>query len=539
MISAVAMLVLFGTFFVADAGHCYSIQGGCEACIGGNPPVPTCGWCEGRCQMAADPCTTTPLLAAAQCNADPVPAPEPAPDPAPAPAPAPGPQYPQYHSAKGASTSAATCGSIRKAFTKSECCASGDASVTEYSVVPMSHKSTVVGENPCAGNKPVDAFKAGDGYFNNVDCTLADGVLNSLEQSGIEVTKGYKGDFNTTGREPITIPYWQAGLCPVNVHWHLGTEHKSKGEYDEYGMGPAHRRLAKDARKGFQCRKYDSTDPKFTTEYEWQHCVGMHVGETYEVHWPHSAAGACGTPHQYQTPFYDGVFCNGGIISLNPLNTYSKIGVQAQVFTIVNDESYFYPDLIRGMIVERDYGADIAKYTGSTTGTSRDNEICSRYTPITWQVDRKCHLISASTFDKMCADMKAQRDDMSDDLYAHGARELVSDQFAADNHNRRLDDHQRKLQDGCGPGDALCATSDAEPSPAPQPTPAPTPAPTYGMAKSPEETKNNPCWPASCDDDAQSTTDAPAAEIGEIAAAAPGEGRLLSYMGLIVAAWLV
>merc|ERR1712061_688625 len=74
---------------------------------------------------------------------------------------------------------------------------------------------------------------------------------------------------------------------------------------------------------------------------------------------------------------------------------------------------------MRGWIVDGDYGLDIAKYTGSTTGTTRNNEICSRYTPITWQVDRKCHLISASSFDKMCADMKAQRDDMSKDLYAH------------------------------------------------------------------------------------------------------------------------
>ena len=161
--------------------------------------------------------------------------------------------------------------------------------------------------------------------------------------------------------------------------------------------------------------------------------VGMKVGETYEVHWPHSAAGACGTPYQYQTPFYDGVFCKDGIISLSPLNTYEKIGVQAQVFTVVNDETYYYPDLIRGMIVDGDRGSDVAKYTGSTTGATRSNTVCSRFTPITWQVDRKCHLISASTFDKMCADMKAQRDDMSDDLYAHGSREIVDDAFAADN----------------------------------------------------------------------------------------------------------
>merc|ERR1712079_849232 len=116
------------------------------------------------------------------------------------------------------------------------------------------------------------------------------------------------------------------------------------------------------------------------------------------------------------------------------MGTYMKIGVQGQVFTIINDENYYYPDLIRGWIKEGDYGADIAYYTGSTTGTTRDNEICSKYTPITWQVDRKCHLISASSFDKMCADMKSQRDDMSADLHAHGARELVADELAANNH---------------------------------------------------------------------------------------------------------
>ena len=127
------------------------------------------------------------------------------------------------------------------------------------------------------------------------------------------------------------------------------------------------------------------------------------------------------------------------------------VGVQAQVFTIVNDEAYYYPDLINGMIVDGplvgsvgSYGTDIATYTGSTTGTSRDNNICSRFAPITWQVgcvsvasrhaaiqhtqpsphctkpppptlpqvDRQCHLISASSFDKMCADMRSQRDDM-------------------------------------------------------------------------------------------------------------------------------
>merc|ERR1712160_79630 len=98
-----------------------------------------------------------------------------------------------------------------------------------------------------------------------------------------------------------------------------------------------------------------------------------------------------------------------------------------------------YPDMMRGMIVDAKMGmgTDVTKYTGSTTGTSRDNEMCSTYAPITWQVDRKCHAISASSFDKMCHDMKLQRDDMHDDLYAHGARELVDDAYVGNNQINR------------------------------------------------------------------------------------------------------
>jgi hypothetical protein len=278
------------------------------------------------------------------------------------------------------------------------------------------------GDNVCAGMK-ID--------LPNRPC-FEEGVS---EQAGANVTKGYNGLLETTA-VPITTEYWEAGLCPVNVHWHLGTEHYSAGEFDESGTGPTHiaerRKLAGKAREGFQCKYYDESDEKFTKEYDWKHCIDMEVGQTYEVHWPHSALGECGTLNQYQTPFYDGVFCNQGL--LDATNIPAQIGVQAQIFTIVNDEEYYYPDLIKGMIRDGDMGMDKAIYTGSTTGTSRDNEICSSYTPITWQVDRKCHLVSASTFDKMCADMKAQRDDMSDDLYAHGSRELVADEYAANNH---------------------------------------------------------------------------------------------------------
>ncbi|KAL3919651.1 MAG: hypothetical protein SGPRY_005553 [Prymnesium sp.] len=197
------------------------------------------------------------------------------------------------------------------------------------------------------------------------------------------------------------------------------------------------RQLAGEVRRGFRCHHYDASDPKYTTPYEWKYCTNMQIGETYEIHWPHSAAGACGTKFQYQTPFYDGVFCKDGIITVAPLNTYEKIGVQSQTFTIVNDEDYYYGDLIKGMIVSDTQGADMAMYTGSTTGTTRDNDVCSRYTSITWKVDRTCHQISASSFDKLCKDMLDMADDMSGDVYPHGSRTLVADHLTANNQQSR------------------------------------------------------------------------------------------------------
>merc|ERR1712227_460509 len=356
-----------------------------------------------------------------------------------------------------------TCGDLKATYKTNTCCGA-PTKATNAQVVPFS--KVFAGTNTCQGKKPATFTlpNSQEKYFDNINCTNTDGVRQALEQAGANVTAGYRGQLNATGgfggggvaRFPITTSYLKAGLCPVNVHWHLGTEHYSAGEYDEFGKGPKHAgikgRRAGAVRLGFRCRKYDANDKKFTTPYKWKHCdKSMMVGETYEVHWPHSTAGACGTPNQYQSPFYDGVFCNvdgptayallgvdakGASTGTGPL-THKNVGVQAQVYTIVNDEAYYYPDLIRGMIVEGDYGKDMAKYTGSTTGTSRDNTVCSRYTPITWQVDRKCHLISASSFDKMCADMKQMRDDMSSDLHAHGSRTLVSDFMAANNQQRR------------------------------------------------------------------------------------------------------
>jgi hypothetical protein len=324
------------------------------------------------------------------------------------------------------------CGHVKELFKKSGCCkkAGGhDDMDVAYQIVPDPEHRLLSGKtNPCKDKNPGIPSKA----------CFVDNVINSAEQAGADVTEDYWGTNNykdTEGVMPITSGYWKTELCPVNVHWHLGAEHRSKGQYDENGDGPLKkghpsrqepgRRMSGDVRYGYACHHYKDLSSEQLKPYMWKHCEGMYVGETYEVHWPHSALGACGTPWQYQEPFKDGVFCNYDGSELAPQTIASNVGVQAQVFVIVNDEHYYYPNLMRGMIVNGEFAQNVAVYVGSTTGTSVNNELCSGYTPITWQVDRKCHLISASSFDKMCADMKQQADDMSTDLEAHGARELV------------------------------------------------------------------------------------------------------------------
>merc|ERR1719330_631873 len=92
-------------------------------------------------------------------------------------------------------------------------------------------------DNPCKNHKPTDALKAGDGYFNNEAC-MVKGVVNVAEQSGANVTVGYKGMMDGSAHPPIMERFWKKGLCPVNVHWHTGAEHLSVGQFDEKGTGP-------------------------------------------------------------------------------------------------------------------------------------------------------------------------------------------------------------------------------------------------------------------------------------------------------------
>jgi hypothetical protein len=101
-------------------------------------------------------------------------------------------------------------------------------------------------------------------------------------------TKGYVGNLDVNRTRPNVKSYWQSSMCPINMHWHLGSKHYSYGEFDENGDGPngnipqpewANRDLSAtdnvdvdgmhQVQDGFRCHHYNATDAKFTMPYNW------------------------------------------------------------------------------------------------------------------------------------------------------------------------------------------------------------------------------------------------------------------------------
>lgn len=311
---------------------------------------------------------------------------------------------------------------------------------------------THYGENPCIDSTGQAPLRADLG---DIECE------NAGAQSATDVTKGAPGT-----RDPALAPiadYNDMGMCTVNVHWHIGAEHRSEGQYDEAAAfdhpnkdtyAGSHRRLASadgGMRIGHMCTKgkelWEANDASVrnadgsVNEYDWKYCKDMHVGLTYEFHWPHSSLGACQTPWQYQYHFLDGVLC-GATMGGVDINTAAAllgdkthgIGVEGQVFTIVNggDAEAKRPtwDVLNGW--DRQSAKDVAYYQGSTTGDAvqsgaNPGDMCRGTGDlVTWHVDRECHTLEASTMDEMCRRMLViSADDMSPDVIPHGARDTV------------------------------------------------------------------------------------------------------------------
>merc|ERR1719353_991439 len=188
------------------------------------------------------------------------------------------------------------------------------------------------GENPCIDSTGQAPLRADLG---DIECESAGA------QSATDVTKGAAGDLDPA-LAPI-VDYNDMGMCTVNVHWHIGAEHRSEGQYDDASV-----------------RNSDGS----VKEYDWKYCKDMHVGLTYEFHWPHSSLGACQTPWQYQYHFLDGVLCGatqGGVDIATAANALTT-----KTHGTGGDGVRPTWDVLNGW--DRQAAKDVAYYQGSTTG---------------------------------------------------------------------------------------------------------------------------------------------------------------------------
>ncbi|CAE7549300.1 unnamed protein product [Symbiodinium sp. CCMP2592] len=292
---------------------------------------------------------------------------------------------------------AVTCGELKTFYKNEQCCGQPTQEVSA----------------------PVPGTAACPYSFAKPACSTAE------PQTPRDLTAGAVGSMTP---KAATLTDDQANFLPlVNVHFHLGAEHKTEAYSDDtdsiaYDAASSGRRLAGNVRPGFMCSK-SSLNANQLAPYNFTYCKGdVQVGKSYEIHYVHSSAGMDNnaTDDMNADLLADGL---GGAANgrglLNPM-----IVVQGQIFQIVNGAATV-DDMLHGWTV---VGHDNSvMYPGSTTGQSHDNEVCSPYS-ITWHVDKDCHQVSPESFDNLCKQM-SEAYGMYADLYPHGSRKLVSSQY--------------------------------------------------------------------------------------------------------------
>ncbi|CAJ1397825.1 unnamed protein product [Effrenium voratum] len=210
-----------------------------------------------------------------------------------------------------------------------------------------------------------------------------------------------------------------------NLHFHLGAEHLSAGEYDLDSPPPGTEK-ASTVTPGKFCSVCD-IPPVQLEPYEFEYCKNVSVGNTYEFHWVFSTGaplvGLRDDGEEGQLGITDGL---GG--ALNRTNN-PKVIVRGQACRIINNAS-----LDTEAKIEADYADFLTqwrtppagqgvRYMGSTTGDAFNDEVCSPI-EVNWHMDTKCCTLSAQAFDRTC---KAMYDEgLRDDLKPKGSRAPVS-----------------------------------------------------------------------------------------------------------------
>lgn len=201
-------------------------------------------------------------------------------------------------------------------------------------------------------------------------------------------------------------------LC--NIHLHKNAEHKAKAFPIYAGKGDGH-----GYQSGYQCSISKSLSKAEMMPTKEKICDGEHgdlqPGDTIEVHWVFSSCDIKPGPTL------------GSCLSESCANP--QLRVETQVFTLVNDttaldfnnlryEGNMTGGLHQPKALPSGTGTAI-EFTGSTTGPSYSEQVCSPY-QVTWAVRPNCAKLDINTIGNFCKGNVFKEDQ------AHGVRELVT-----------------------------------------------------------------------------------------------------------------
>ncbi|CAE7668622.1 unnamed protein product, partial [Symbiodinium microadriaticum] len=241
-------------------------------------------------------------------------------------------------------------------------------------------------------------------------------------QAPRDVSPGYVGE-RITRYEPYGSDQIDR-FIQVNIHWHLGAEHRMEDAYDRrppewasYVTVPDENNESQQVVPGIDDAKLDESSFNFT------YCKAAQVGPKSDGLQEDGDEGQLGI-----TAGLGGAFTR---------TNNADVIVRAQVCLIVNDPSLNdYVDAKNRTFLEQwqqPPAGSAVRYVGSTTGTSYDDEVCSPV-EVNWHVDQRCCTLSAQAMDNLCKDMIDAG--LEADVAPKGSRRPVDRRWVSDDHSR-------------------------------------------------------------------------------------------------------
>ncbi|CAE7315208.1 unnamed protein product [Symbiodinium sp. CCMP2456] len=226
-------------------------------------------------------------------------------------------------------------------------------------------------------------------------------------QAPRDVSPGYVGE-RITRYEPYGSDQIDR-FEQVNIHWHLGAEHRMADAYDRrppewasYVTVLDENNVSQPVVPGLWCPTDGIDDTKLDeSSFNFTYCKAAQVG-----------------PGRLQEDGDEGqlgITAGLGGTVIAKCATLSRISQmqRVEVCLIVNDPSLDrqhandYVDAKNRTFLEQwqqPPAGSAVRYVGSTTGTAYDDEVCSPV-EVNWHVDQRCCILSAQAMDNLCKDM--------------------------------------------------------------------------------------------------------------------------------------